>query len=100
MSQRPAPRATDSSVFRARGPACSVAATSSGAPDSSHAICAVAVLILVEITVLALVIRPGSVATGLDRGQAWLAQNGWTLGALIAFAASGYALAEGVTALA
>ncbi|MGZ6608865.1 MAG: hypothetical protein ACXVFI_17575 [Solirubrobacteraceae bacterium] len=62
-------------------------------------ICAAGVLIFVETTVLALFIRPGSVAAGLDRTQAWLTQNGWMLGALLAFAAAGYALVEGVGAL-
>ena len=48
----------------------------SGSSTSSNVlavlICAVAVLIFVECTVLALFIRPGSVAAGLERTQAWL----------------------------
>jgi hypothetical protein len=62
-------------------------------------ICAVAVLIFLEVTVLALLVRPGSVAAGLARTQVWFTRNGWTLGAVIAFAAAVYALAEGIDAL-
>lgn len=59
-------------------------------------ICAAAVLIFLEITVIALFVRPGSVAAGLDRTQAWLGRNGWTLGAIVAFAAGVYAIVEGI----
>ena len=62
-------------------------------------ICAMGVLIVVEITVLALFVRPGSVAAGLARTQAWLAHNGWTLGAIVAFVAGIYALVQGIDAL-
>ena len=75
----------------------------SGSSTSSNVvavlICAMAVLIFVEGTVLALLIRPGSVAAGLEATQAWLARNGWTLGAIVAFAAAAYALVEGFDAL-
>ena len=71
----------------------------SGSSASSNVlavlICAVAVLIFVECTVLALFIRPGSVAAGLEPTQRWLTQNGWTLGAIVAFAAAAYALVAG-----
>jgi hypothetical protein len=46
--------------------------------------------------VLALVIRPGSVAAGLEATQAWLAGNGWTI---VAFAAAACALLQGIGAL-
>ena len=62
-------------------------------------ICAMGVLIFLEITVLAMFVRPGSVAAGLERAQAWLSHNGWTLGAILAFAAGVYALVEGIDAL-
>ena len=62
-------------------------------------ICAVAVLSFVECTVLALFVRPAGVADGLERTQAWLTQNGWTLGAIVAFAAATYALVQGVGSL-
>jgi hypothetical protein len=62
-------------------------------------ICAAAVLIFVESTVVAVLVRPGSVAAGLQHAQAWLSRNGWTLGAVIAFAAGAYALVGGVGAL-
>jgi len=75
----------------------------SGSSTSSNVlavlICAMGVLIFVEITVLALFVRPGSVAAGLERTQAWLAHNGWTLGAIVAFAAGIYALVGGIDAL-
>jgi uncharacterized protein (TIGR03382 family) len=62
-------------------------------------ICAMGVLIFVEITVLALFVRPGSVASGLERTQAWLSHNGWTLGAILAFAGGVYAVVLGIEAL-
>jgi hypothetical protein len=62
-------------------------------------ICAAAVLIFLEITVIALFVRPGSVAAGLDRTQVWLARSGWTFGAIVAFAAGVYAIAEGISEL-
>jgi len=62
-------------------------------------ICAAAVLIFVEITVIALFVRPASVADGLERTQAWLARNGWTLGAIVAFVAGIYAIVEGISEL-
>jgi hypothetical protein len=75
----------------------------SGSSASSNVvavlICAMAVLIFLEGTVLALLIRPGSVAAGLDATQAWLARNGWTLGAIVAFAAAAYAVVQGIDAL-
>lgn len=75
----------------------------SGSSPSSNVlavlICAAGVLIFVEITVVALFVRPGSVAAGLERTQAWLADNGWTLGAIVAFVAGVYALVQGIDAL-
>ena len=75
----------------------------SGSPASSNVlavlICAMAVLIFVESTVLALFVRPGSVAAALAGTQSWLTRNGWTLGAIAAFAAGVYALGQGVEAL-
>ena len=62
-------------------------------------ICAMGVLIFVEITVVALFVRPGSVAAGLERTQAWLSHNGWTLGAIVALAGGVYALVLGIEAL-
>ena len=62
-------------------------------------ICAAAVLTFVECTILALFIRPAGVAAGLERTQTWLTHNGWTLGAIVAFAAATYALVQGVGSL-
>lgn len=76
----------------------------SGSPASSNVlavlICAMAVLIFVECTVLALFLRPADVAAGLEWTQSWLTRNGWTLGAIVAFAAGVYALVQGVDTLA
>jgi hypothetical protein len=75
----------------------------SGSSSSSKilavVICAMAVLIFLEVTVIALFVRPGSVASGLERTQAWLTRNGWTLGAIVAFVAGVYAIIAGISAL-
>lgn len=62
-------------------------------------ICAAAVLIFVEVTVIALFVRPASVASGLERTQAWFSRNGWTLGAIVAFVAGVYAIVSGIAQL-
>ncbi len=75
----------------------------SGSSSSSDVlavlICAMGVLIFVEITVVALFVRPAGVAAGLQRTQAWLSANGWTLGAIVAVAGGVYALILGIEAL-
>ena len=75
----------------------------SGSSTSSNVvavlICAVAVLIFVEITVLALLLRPGSVAAELARFESWLKRNGWSLAAVFALATAIYAMVEGIDAL-
>jgi Sap, sulfolipid-1-addressing protein len=75
----------------------------SGSSASSNAlavlICAMAALIFLECIVLALFIRPGSVAAGLGRTHSWLTRNGWTLGAIVASAAAVYALGQGLDTL-
>jgi hypothetical protein len=75
----------------------------SGSSTSSNVlavlICAIGVLIFVEVTLLALFVKPGSVAATLKRTEAWLTENGWTLGAVVAFAAATYALVQGVDSL-
>jgi uncharacterized membrane protein YidH (DUF202 family) len=77
--------------------------SNSGSSTSSQVaavlICAAGVLIFLEITLIALFLRPGSVATGLERANAWLGRNGWTLGAIVAFVAGIYALVEGFDSL-
>jgi hypothetical protein len=73
--------------------------SSAGSNVLAVLICAMAVLIFVECTVVALFIRPGSVAAGLEWTQSWLMRNGWTLGAIVAFAAAMYALGQGVDTL-
>jgi len=75
----------------------------SGSSSSSKVlavlICAMGVLIFLEVTVIALFLRPGSVASGLERTQAWMTRNGWTLGAIVAFIAGVYAIVAGISAL-
>jgi hypothetical protein len=62
-------------------------------------ICAIGVMLFVEIPLLAMFVTPGGVAVGLQRTDEWLARNGWTLAALLAFAAGIYAIVKGVSEL-
>jgi Sap, sulfolipid-1-addressing protein len=75
----------------------------SGASTSSNVlavlICAVGVMVFVEIPLAALVVAPGSVATGIERFHGWLKRNGWTLAAVIAAAAAIDAIVTGISAL-
>ena len=75
----------------------------SGASTSSNVlavlICAVAVMLFVEIPLVALFIRPAGVAAELDRVESWLKRNGWSLAAVFALAAAIYAMVEGIDAL-
>ncbi len=72
---------------------------SSSSKVAAVLICAVGYLVFLEITVIALFVRPGSVASGLKRANDWLSHNGWAFGAVVAFVAGVYALAEGISAL-
>jgi len=75
----------------------------SGASTSSNVlavlICAVAVMLFVEIPLVALFIRPADVAAELARVESWLKRNGWSVAAVLALAASIYAMVEGIDAL-
>jgi hypothetical protein len=62
-------------------------------------ICALAVLLFVEIPLIALFVRPDAVASGLQRAHAWLGRNGWTLIAALALISGGYAIAKGIDQL-
>ena len=73
--------------------------SSSGSNVVAVLICAACVLVFVEITMIALFVRPGSVAAGLQHTQAWLTRNGWTLGAIVAFAGGIYGIVKGIDAL-
>jgi hypothetical protein len=62
-------------------------------------ICAVAVMLFVEVPLLALLLRPAAVDTGIKGFLRWLGRNGWTLGAVAALVAGVYAVASGIGAL-
>jgi hypothetical protein len=62
-------------------------------------ICAAAVLLFVEVPLIALLIRPGGVAAGIQRLQGWIERNGWALAALLALAGGINAMVKGVQAL-
>jgi hypothetical protein len=59
-------------------------------------ICAIAVMLFVEIPLVAMLIWPTAVATGLERVYGWLSRNGWTLAATLALAGGIYAIAKGI----
>jgi Sap-like sulfolipid-1-addressing protein len=62
-------------------------------------ICAATVLLFIEIPLIALFIRPGGVAAGIQRFHGWLKRNGWTLAAVLALAGGIDAMIKGVQAL-
>ena len=62
-------------------------------------ICAAAVLLFVEIPLIAMFIRPGGVAAGIQRFHGWLKRNGWTLAAVLALAGGIDAMIKGIQAL-
>jgi hypothetical protein len=59
-------------------------------------ICALAVMLFVEIPMVALLIWPTAVASGLERVYGWLSRNGWTLAAVLALAGGVYAIVKGL----
>jgi hypothetical protein len=59
-------------------------------------ICALAVMLFVEIPMLALLVWPTAVASGLERVYGWLSRNGWTLAAVLALAGGIYAILKGI----
>jgi hypothetical protein len=63
-------------------------------------ICAIGVLLFVEIPLAALYVRPAAVESGLARTHRWIARNGWTLAAILALIGAIYALAKGLDQLA
>ena len=62
-------------------------------------ICAIGVMLFVEIPLVAMFIRPGGVAAGITRFHEWLKRNGWTLAAGLALLGGIYAIVEGIDAL-
>ena len=63
-------------------------------------ICAVGVLMFVEVPLIALYLRPAAVEIGLARADRWLARNGWTLIAVLALFGAIYAMTKGLGELA
>ena len=62
-------------------------------------ICAICVLLFVEIPAIALVVRPDGLKASLERLSGWLSANSWTLLAVLAAAAGVWLLASGASAL-
>jgi len=63
-------------------------------------VCALGVLLFVEIPLVAMYARPDGVAAGLERVDHWLKRNGWRLVAGLALIAAVYAIAKGIGELA
>jgi Sap, sulfolipid-1-addressing protein len=59
-------------------------------------ICAVGVMLFVEIPLVAMFFRPGGVAAGIERFHGWLRRNGWSLVAGLALIAGLYAIVQGI----
>jgi hypothetical protein len=62
-------------------------------------ICAIGVMLFVEIPLVAMFIRPGGVAAGLKRFNNWLKRNGWSIAAGLALIGGIYAIVQGIDAL-
>jgi hypothetical protein len=62
-------------------------------------ICAVAVMLFVEIPLVAMFFRPGGVAAEIERFHGWLRRNGWSFAAGLALIAGVSAIAQGIDAL-
>ena len=62
-------------------------------------ICAVAVMLFVEIPLVAMFVRPGGVAAGIERFHGWLRRNGWSFAAGLALIAGISAITQGIDAL-
>jgi uncharacterized membrane protein YidH (DUF202 family) len=75
----------------------------SGDSSSSNAlavlICAVGVMLFVEIPLVAMFVRPSGVAAGIERFRGWLRRNGWSFAAGLALIAGLSAIAQGIDAL-
>ena len=75
----------------------------SGSSSSSNVlavlICAVGVMLFVEIPLVAMFVRPEGVVTGINRFEAWLKRNGWSLAAGLSLIAGIYAIVKGINLL-
>jgi len=62
-------------------------------------ICAAAVLLFVEVPLIAMFVRPDGVRAAVGRFHHWLQRNGWRLTAILAALAGVYAIVKGIDAL-
>jgi Sap, sulfolipid-1-addressing protein len=62
-------------------------------------ICAIGVMVFVEVPLIAMFVRPGSVAAGVERFHSWLKRNGWSLAAGPALLAGIYGIVKGINVL-
>ena len=62
-------------------------------------ICAVGVMLFVEIPMIALFVRPDSVASGMQRFDGWLKRNGWAIAAIVALIGGIYSIIKGIKLL-
>ena len=62
-------------------------------------ICAIAVMLFVEIPLVALFVRPAGVAAGIERFHGWLRRNGWTVAAVLSLIAGIYGIIKGINKL-
>ena len=62
-------------------------------------ICAIGVMVFVEVPLFAMFVRPDGVITEVERFHSWLRHNGWSLTAVLALVAGIYAIAKGIQAL-
>jgi hypothetical protein len=78
-----------------------IAATSDSSSSKITAtlICAVVVLLFLEVTVMGMFVRPATVTARINSFHGWLVRNGWTLASAAALIAGIYAIADGIGAL-
>ena len=62
-------------------------------------ICALCVLLFVEVPALVLLVRPDGLRATLERFTDWLSANSWALAAVLAGAAGTWLLVSGITSL-
>lgn len=62
-------------------------------------ICAAGVLLLVEIPVIGLFVRPDGIVAAIHRAQHWASRNSWTIAAVVAGIGAVVAIAKGLDAL-
>jgi uncharacterized membrane protein YidH (DUF202 family) len=62
-------------------------------------ICAIAVMLFVEIPLVALFVRPDGVASAIRRLHEWLKRNGWPLAAGLCLIAGVHAIVKGINVL-